>query len=161
MSPGFETRSAKYRIIQLIESATSSLDIMMWYFTDEDIAKALVRKSENGVKVRIITEDTNATSTTSVIPLILGEKDSKKLPNIEIILDTKSTALITQQVPDGFNPYFHQHTMIVDGKIVVFGTNNWSMWGFYHNDEDILITDNTYIVNQFKKTFDFFYEGLR
>jgi phosphatidylserine/phosphatidylglycerophosphate/cardiolipin synthase-like enzyme len=161
MSPGFATRSAKYRIIQLIESATSSLDIMMWYFTDDEIAKALVKKSEKGVKVRIITEDTNATSTTSVIPFILGEKDSKKLSNIEVVLDTKSTALITQQVPDGFNPYFHQHTMIVDGKTVVFGTNNWSIWGFYHNDEDILITDNAYIVNQFKKTFDFFYKGLK
>jgi phosphatidylserine/phosphatidylglycerophosphate/cardiolipin synthase-like enzyme len=161
MSPGFATRSAKYRILQLIESATSSIDIMMWYFTDDDIARALIRKSEGGVNVRVITEDTNATSTTSVIPFMLAEKSLKKLSTLEIVLDTKSTTLIKQKVPEGFNPYFHQHTMVVDRGTAVFGTNNWSIWGFYHNDEDTLITDNAYIVSQFEKTFDYFYKQLK
>lgn len=161
MSPGFSNDSAKYRILELINSATTSLDLMMWDFTDTKIAQALVKKSEAGVHVRIVADNTNATSSYSVLPTLMKAKEKEGLKNLEVILDTKSTALITGPVPDGFNPYLHEHSMIVDGKIAVFGTNNWSMWGFYHNDEDTLITDNTYLVGQFEKTFDYFYTTLK
>lgn len=161
MSPGFSNRSVKYRILELIDSATSSLDLMVWDFTDESIARKLIAKSEKGIPVRVIAENSNATSTYSAIPFLVSSKASRGLTNLEIILDTKSTDLITESVPDGFNPYLHEHTMIVDGHTVVFGTNNWSLRGFYHNDEDTIVTDNAYLVGEFQKTFDFFYRGLR
>jgi len=134
---------------------------MIWDFTDERIAQALIKKSLAGVKVRIIAEDTNAYTPHSMIPFLLSKKEKNNLSNIEIILDTKSKMLITERVPGGFNPYLHQHTMIFDGKTTVFGTNNWSFWGFYRNDEDMLITNNAYLTNEFQKTFNFFYQTLK
>lgn len=161
MSPGFSKNSIKYRVLELINSAQSSIDFMIWDFTDERIAQALIKKSLAGVKVRIIAEDTNAYTPHSMIPFLLSKKEKNNLSNIEIILDTKSKMLITERVSGGFNPYLHQHTMIFDGKTTVFGTNNWSFWGFYRNDEDMLITNNAYLTNEFQKTFNFFYQTLK
>lgn len=161
MSPGLGNRTAKSRILKMISSATSTIDIMMWHFTDYDLAKALINKAEKGIKIRIITEDSNATSTNSMIPILNKYNESGNKNNIEIILDTKSKSLIKENMPASFNPYFHQHTMLVDGREVVFGTNNWTEWAFFHNDEDILVTNIPYIVNKFQETFDYFYKQLR
>lgn len=161
MSPGFLKNSVKYRILDLIHSAQQNIDIMMWDFTDRQIAQALIKKSIEGVKVCLIAEDTNAKMKHSIIPWLQEKKIRNNLSNFDIILDTKSKSLIKENVPPDFNPYLHQHTMIVDKKITVFGTTNWSMWGFYYNDEDMLITNNAALTNEFEKTFNFFYETLK
>lgn len=161
MSPGFSKRSLKYRILDLIENATSSLDLMMWDFTDEDIAQALIKKGKEGLKVRLLVENTTTENIHSVVSYMSFKKEKEGLQNLEIILDDKSEEFVKEIVPYGFNPYLHQHTMIVDKNVVVFGTNNWSLWGFYQNDEDSIVTDDKYAVEEFQKTFDYFYKVLK
>jgi phosphatidylserine/phosphatidylglycerophosphate/cardiolipin synthase-like enzyme len=163
MGPGFSRNSVRYRILELIDTAHKSLDLIMWDITDRQIAQALLKKILSGVKVRIVAEDSVAENKFSILPYLTSEKKKHSLSNLEIILDTKAAALITPgpEIPKGFNPYMHHHVMIVDEKTVVFGSNNWSTSGFYHNDEDTLITDNAYITGEFKKTFSFFYETLK
>ena len=51
--------------------------------------------------------------------------------------------------------------MIIDNQKIIFGTNNWSTWGFYKNDEDTILTNNKYLVTEFQKTFDYFYKTLK
>lgn len=161
MSPGYPVFSVQNRIEGIINSAISSIDIMAWYLTDEKIAEAIIKKSREGVNIRIIAEDSNATTTDSVLPLIMSAKEANRLSNIEIILDTKLTEAIKDKMPEGFNPYFHQHTMLVDSRVVVFGTNNWGKWGFYKNDEDTIVTDNKYLIGEFQNTFNYFYRTLK
>lgn len=46
---------AKTEILKLINSATSSIDLVMAYFGDRDINNAIIEKANQGVKVTIIT----------------------------------------------------------------------------------------------------------
>ncbi len=163
MGPGFSRNSIKHRILQLIDSAQTSMDLIMWDITDRQIARALLKRTIEGVRVRIIAEDSVAENKYSVLPYLASEKKKNNMSNLEIILDTKAAALITPgpEIPKDFNPYLHHHVMIVDSKTSVFGTNNWSTSGFYRNDEDTIITDNSYLTDAFRKTFDFFYTTLK
>ncbi len=161
-SPGFEKNSVKYKIIESINKAEKNIDIIMWQFTDRSIADALINKSKEGIKVRIITDDLVADGPSSEITYIKGKIKEDNLKNIEVVLDTKSNSkLDLATLGDGFSAFIHHHFMTIDNSTVVFGTNNWSSWGFYSNDEDTIMTNNSYLVSEFQKTFDYFYKTLK
>lgn len=161
-SPGFNTNSVKDKIIQEINASKKSIDIIMWQFTDKSIANALIKKAKEGIKVRIIADDLVANNSDSALPYIKKMIPEDKLSNIEIVVDTKSNSQIDlASLGDGFSAFIHHHFMIVDNSTIILGTNNWSSWGFYKNDEDTLVTNNTYLVTEFQKTFDFFYKTLK
>lgn len=162
VSPGFYKNSIKYKIIDEIKKAKEDIKIIMWSFTDKNIAEALLNKAINGIPVKIITEDLFAYDNSSVIPYLENKIQEKSLNNFEIILDTKSNDQIDlSKFYKDFTPFIHQHFMITDNKTLVFGANNWSYWGFYKNDESTIITNNNYLVSEFEKNFNYFYQILK
>jgi phosphatidylserine/phosphatidylglycerophosphate/cardiolipin synthase-like enzyme len=160
-SPGFSTQSVKSRIINTIASSTESLDLIMWEFTDNQIAAALRKKAEEGVRIRIIAEDLTSTGTDSMIPSLIKTKEEKKLDNLEIILDTKLAAEVREEMPDDFTPFIHHHSIIADGKMLILGSGNWTLWGFYNNDENAWVTNDAYLIQESQKTFEHFYDLLK
>jgi cardiolipin hydrolase len=44
------------RLIQLVEEATSSLDICMFFITCQDLSEAVIRVHRRGVNVRVIAD---------------------------------------------------------------------------------------------------------
>jgi phosphatidylserine/phosphatidylglycerophosphate/cardiolipin synthase-like enzyme len=161
-SPGFDENSVKYRILQEISKAKKIINIIMWQFTDKMIADALIDKAKEGIPIKIITEDLVANNISSSIPYLKNIIAHDNLNNIEIILDTKSNEKIDlTKLSPGFSSFIHHHFMTVDKETLIFGTNNWSTWGFYKNDEDTLITNNKYLIGEFENTFDYFYKTLK
>ncbi|MDD5165395.1 MAG: phospholipase D-like domain-containing protein [Candidatus Pacebacteria bacterium] len=160
-SPGFGKQAVKYRIIDIIGKSEKTLDLMMWDITDRQVASAVVKRVQAGVKVRIIAEVATASTEASMIPYLQEQKEKLGLNNLEIILDTKLPAQSIDVLPDDFAPYIHHHSLIADGKVLVFGSQNWSLWGFYNNDENAFVTDNSYLISEFQKTFDHFYTILK
>ena len=162
MSPGFDKNSVKYKIIDEISKAQKNIDIIMWQFTDRKIANALIEKAKIGIPVKIISDDLVANEIGSSIPYLKEAVLKNNLNNLEIIIDTKSKEQIdTTKFSPNFNPLIHHHFMIIDNQKIIFGTNNWSTWGFYKNDEDTILTNNKYLVTEFQKTFDYFYKTLK
>lgn len=160
-SPGYSTHSIKHEIIKHISEADSSIKIMMWYFTDMQIANSVIERAEEGVAIDIIVESKASNNKDSVVPYLKEVKQSKNLDNLNIILDTKLSGEVKEKVPEGFKPYIHHHSVVVDDDILIFGSSNWSLWGFYYNDENNLITDNKYIINKYNETFDYFLKLLK
>jgi len=160
-SPGYSTHSIKHEIIKHISEADSSIKIMMWYFTDIQIANSIIERAEEGVTIDIIVESKASDNKDSVVSYLKKVKQSKNLDNLNIILDTKLSGEVKEKVPEGFKPYIHHHSVIIDDDILIFGSSNWSLWGFYYNDENNLITDNQYIVDEYNKTFDYFINLLK
>ncbi len=156
-SPGFKENSVKTRILEMIDQATSSIDIMIWRMTDKDIAKALVEKGKQGVNVRVITDDYYLWSQASSVGLLLEAKRAFKLDSLNVVSDGLRTLDLNQKIEEGlgyFNPYFHQHTLLVDDKMALSGSNNWSFNGFYRNDESIVISNVDFWVKGFRASFD-------
>ncbi len=103
----------------------------MWQFNDKSIAKALVEAAQRGVTVTIITDDLVAEDPDSAIPYLQNKITNDSLSNLTVILDTKSkSAIDLTKLSSGFNPFVHEHAMIVDDIILQFGSNNWTQWGF-------------------------------
>jgi phosphatidylserine/phosphatidylglycerophosphate/cardiolipin synthase-like enzyme len=161
-SPGYKRQSVRYKILDLIKGAKSSINIMMWELNDKEIANALVSQANKGVKVTIIADDLRASDQDSAIPFLQSKVNENKSGNLQIILDTKSKKMIdlSKFGPD-FNPFIHHHSMIVDDATLEFGSNNWTEWGFTKNDEDTIITNNKYLIGEFGKTFNYFLTTLK
>jgi cardiolipin hydrolase len=56
------------RLIQLLEEATSSLDICMFFFTCQDLSEAVIRVHRKGVTVRVIADAEMADGCGTQIP---------------------------------------------------------------------------------------------
>lgn len=66
---------------------------------------------------------------------------------------------IPPDVPD-FYSIFHHHNMIVDGKVVVTGTANWTYGGFFLNDENFLVISDSGIAADFNRIFEAYLKSL-
>ena len=151
-SPGFKSFSFKNRLIELIDSADESLDVMSWMITDEDVFRAFVRAKRRGVAVKFIIDDYSLRQSESVFERVVSS-------GFEYRLDTSLQEGVVQDLfVDEYNAYFHFHSLIVDDKILVNGTNNWSFAGFLLNDELILVTDDDFAVGRFSEVFDFYWQ---
>jgi phosphatidylserine/phosphatidylglycerophosphate/cardiolipin synthase-like enzyme len=161
--PGFKSNSAKHRMIDLIETAEEEIKIIIWRITDDDVAKALYAKSLEGVKIKILTDDFYVWGEDSALKRLYDRSWQTGNDNIEIVSDFYRTLDLGDQIEEEeyFNPYLHQHTLIVDSESVLSGTNNWTYNGFYKNDEMIFISDVSSVVEGFVDSFDFHYEALK
>jgi phosphatidylserine/phosphatidylglycerophosphate/cardiolipin synthase-like enzyme len=163
-SPGFKKNSIKQRMLDLIESSHKNIDILIWRLTDDDIVKKLIEKAQKKVQVRIITDDYYIWSNNSALRKLARDLRNNLIKdNIEIVSDLYRTLNFhnIKYSEKYFNPYLHQHALIVDDDIVLAGTNNWSYNGFFRNDESILISDVDFWVNDFRSSFDHQYQELK
>ncbi len=125
-------------ITDLIDNSTVSLDIMMFTFTDRDIANSLICAINRGVKVRIIAETFQASNQWSVTDFL--EKNGA-----ELVLDE--------------NPkVFHHKVMIIDGKSVATGSYNYTLSAGNYNDENIIIIESDIFSDAYLKCFNEFWE---
>lgn len=155
-SPGIKQNTTNQRLIDLINSATSSIKVVTWQITDYDVGNALVDKAKNGVFVSVLVDDRNIALKDSAIPKMQERIKNEGITNIEIIDDSKRNVMInTDSDPSNdLNSFLHQHTLIVDDSIVAFGTNNWSANAAYDNDENMIVSDIDYVVQAFIKSYD-------
>lgn len=164
--PGYKENSVKYKIIDLIKNANKKIEILAWQLNDRDIFKAISDKAKEGVEVYIIADDFYLWTEESVIKDFFGLKKNTNT-KINTIADSFYTFLVSSEYLKEdkrvlkFNPFLHHHTIIVDDSVVVTGTNNWGLAGFYANDESIVVTDVDWFVKEYNEYFDFIYKKLK
>ena len=152
-SPGFGTNSFKQRLIELMKSAESTIDIAIWKFADLELAKLLVAKAKSGVRVRLIIDDHSGIGGMDVFGCLTSN------PVIQLKAGLQMKAANQKDEASGNKsiiprrPFIHHHTVIVDDRVIAFGSSNWSYAGFYMNDEANLITDITWITQPFVQVF--------
>ncbi len=142
------------RVLNLITHATERIRVMMWSITDTHVARALVSAARAGKRVEILTDDSTMFNTHSVIPDLHEEKETHTLNMFEIFTDAKRTEEVSPDMDTGFNPFLHHHTTIIDSRIVLFGTSNWSANGFYYNNEATMISTIPYLISSFEHIFE-------
>lgn len=152
-SPGLVNNNIKDRMLNLIKNSSSNIKIMTWFLTDKDVAAELALKSEQ-IPVSIITDDSNWSTTGSVFPILVVQKDRQNLSKLELITDSNRNQEIAKLLPnENLNSFLHHHLLVVDDQVAVFGTNNWSSNGFFRNDESIMVTNIKSIVEAFEKSY--------
>ncbi|NCA93492.1 hypothetical protein EOM82_09775, partial [bacterium] len=163
-SPGREGDGVKARLASLINSAQTEIKVMIWDFTDKDLALALVRRARAGVKVTLLTDTWNFANENSVFVYLAQAKERYRLDNFEILLDQASGDRAKEQINDAslaedFDPFLHLHVLMIDNRQVLFGTNNWSRAGSFYNDESIMVSDDPAFIGAFQDVFNWQYKG--
>lgn len=121
------------RLIQLVEEATSSLDICMFFFTCQDLSEAIISVHRKGVRVRVITDAEMADGRGTQIP----ELRKYGVP----VRMKKSVSLM------------HHKFIIINNHMLVSGSCNWTMKAFTENWENILVTSVPNLVMPFSHHF--------
>lgn len=140
------------KIISFIDNASKSIDIAIFIFEWKPIADALIRASERGIIIRLLTDirscylkikPQNSKNQLSCknIPMYLLSK-----PNIEIfVYDNR--------------PYIMHHKfMIIDSDTIITGSYNYQERATTGNRENILISKDEFIIQQHFNEVNFLIE---
>ena len=126
-------------IIKNIDNAKEFINIAMYTFTDREIAQAILRAKDRGVDIKIYLDrsQVNAEYSKSRYFVNNGIEDIRISSN---------------------NYIMHNKFAIIDNKIVITGSYNWTASAGERNDENLLVIDNKNVVkkyqNQFKNLWD-------
>jgi phosphatidylserine/phosphatidylglycerophosphate/cardiolipin synthase-like enzyme len=133
----FPDKSKKnmWRFIKWIQKAKKTLDICIFNFTNDDIAKAVKERHDAGVKVRIIADDESMNG---------KGNDVQALCDYGIEVRTDSA------------PEYHMHDkfVVVDHAFVMTGSFNWTFQAVNNNQENVLVVDHPYYCESYTKEYE-------
>jgi phosphatidylserine/phosphatidylglycerophosphate/cardiolipin synthase-like enzyme len=110
------------RIIKLIDGAKKSVYLQCYSFTSKPIAIALLKAKRRGLKVEIITDKSQIKANGSIV----AQLHARKIP---VFIDHRVAIA-------------HNKTMIIDGRIVLTGSYNWTNAAEKRNAENLVIFYN-------------------
>lgn len=133
-----ENNGGLYRIIELIRNAESSVKIASFSFTHEELADELLKADIKGINVYVLME--------------------RRQRNVQNSQYARAKDFGLNIKVDGNKYNMHHKFMVIDGKIVITGSPNFSFSGFNRNDENMLIIFNEELALGFDGEFDKLFE---
>lgn len=124
--------SCQKRVIELIDSAESTLQCAVFSFTLESVATALVRAQERGVDVWVVTESSQ-----------LNEETNDILEESAVFFRL-----------DGNPRSMHHKFVVVDQKWVATGSFNWTFFADEQNDENLMVFESKSLAQAFGQEFE-------
>ncbi len=122
------------QIISTLNTSTQSIRFLAYSFTSDPIEQAMVARSQAGVSVSGVFENSGSQTPFSAY----GKLKAEGIP----------------VYTDG-NPWvMHHKVIIIDERTVIFGSFNFSDNADTQNDENLLIIDNPDIARAFKAEYD-------
>ncbi|XP_071360215.1 mitochondrial cardiolipin hydrolase [Trachinotus anak] len=121
------------RLLRHILSATSSLDLCVFAFSNMDLCRAILALHSKGVIIRVVTD-----------------KDYAAITGSQIGILRKSGICVRCGVG---SVYMHHKFVVVDHRLLVTGSLNWTLTAVQSNMENILITEEPQLVQPFIKEF--------
>ncbi len=121
------------RIVELLLNAEQSIDFMVYVFTADEIADALLDRASAGVAVRGVIERGQAGNEGS-------EFERLRQSGIDIRLDANERNL-------------HHKVIVIDGKTVITGSYNFSRSAREFNDENVLVLHDAEVASRFLLEF--------
>lgn len=126
----------KDRIIPYLNEAQTTIQVAMAWFTSGELFNALLKSTRKGVEVELILLD-NAINFMDYAP------------DFNLFIKAGGKLRIAGSVVG----FMHHKFCIVDDRIVITGSYNWTYYAETRNVENIVITDNVEIINLFKSEF--------
>lgn len=125
----------KTPIVQALHTATQSIYMAMAWFTDADILDILIKKRAEGKKV-----------------ILVLSNDAINF-NESYSLDFTPFKAVGGKLLTFDQSFLHHKFTIIDEKILINGSANYTYSGFHKNKENILISDEPSLVHGFLEHF--------
>ncbi|TPE44741.1 phospholipase D-like domain-containing protein [Pontibacter mangrovi] len=136
-SPGDDCLNA---IVESIDEAERSMKICVFTISDNRITEAIIRAHKRGLSIKIITDNDKLHDTGSDIRELAAR-------GLEVRIDKTRS-------------HMHHKFTIFDEERVLTGSYNWTRSAALYNHENILITDNHSIVQDYSREFDRLWERM-
>ena len=120
-------------IIKNINQAQAFINIAMYIFTDKEIALPLVKARERGVKVRLYLDK--------------DQVDYKYSQSRFLVQKGIKTRISSN------NYIMHNKFAIIDNRLLLTGSYNWTFSANNRNDENLMIIDDPEIIEIFQNQF--------
>ncbi len=120
-------------IVRALDGAGQTVHIAMYYFTDAELADAVVRAHQRGVQTYVHLD--------------------KSQVNHQY---AKARYLATKGVPvriSSNSAIMHNKFAIVDGSTIITGSYNWTKSAYQRNDENLLIMHRPDVAQRYKQRF--------
>ncbi|XP_029288981.1 mitochondrial cardiolipin hydrolase isoform X2 [Cottoperca gobio] len=121
------------RLLRHILSASSSLDLCVFAFSNLDLCRAVLALHSRGVTIRVLTDKDYAAITGSRIGVL-------RKAGICVRCDVASV-------------YMHHKFAVVDGRLLITGSLNWTLTAVQSNAENVIVTEDPHLVRPFLKEF--------
>ena len=121
-------------IIKNINQAEAFINIAMYIFTDKEIALPLVKARERDVKVRLYLDK--------------DQVDYKYSQSRFLVQKGIKTRISTN------NYIMHNKFAIIDNRILLTGSYNWTFSANHRNDENLMVIDDPDVISRFQNYFE-------
>ena len=140
----FPSAECLERLLAHMSRASRTLDVCVYDLTDTRIRDALLVRHKAGVRVRVISDHENATHTSSAILQLAAE-------GVATLVDATS-AHVTQR--PALTHLMHHKFVLVDEALLLTGSFNMTYSASSKNFENILLTDDAYLVQKYAGEFE-------
>lgn len=124
------------KLIAFIQSANSSVHVMIYSFTLDEVADALIAAKQKGLDVKVLMDNTQAGNQYS-------EDERLMAAGVEVkIMNLPSTHI------------FHHKVAIIDGKSFSTGSFNYSQNADEGNAENLMMVSNIKMATQLESAFN-------
>jgi cardiolipin hydrolase len=126
-------------LIRWISSARTSIHVLIYSFTLDNVRDALIQAKNRGVDVKIVFDEEQARGRGS-------EYSNLKAAGVDVRVDTGSGLM-------------HDKVAIIDNHIIITGSFNWSQAGNQENNENLIVIDNSSWASAYEHQFQLIYNA--
>ncbi len=117
-----------------IRASTTSIDVLMHHFTFGDLVKELAKAQERGVQVRVL--------------LNAADREEHRGSKWDRLVAAGGSIRYKQNNADAYQ-LMHHKLAIIDGRILMNGSGNWSGSAFFNNFENYVRYEDPRVTNPF------------
>ena len=121
-------------VVNALTAAKTSVLVQAYSFTSAPIAKALVDAHKRGVKIQVILDRSNRTANYSAADFVAHA-------GIPTFIDDKHSIA-------------HNKILVIDGRIVITGSFNFTKAAEEHNAENLLVIDDSALAERYTQNWD-------
>jgi len=118
-----------------------TVDLCVFTLSDDRITQEVLAALGRGVALRFITDNTKEFDAGSDVARL-------RAAGVPIVVDRTDA-------------HMHHKFAIFDGQWLLNGSYNWTRSACYHNEENLVATDDVRLVRQFQQVFDRLWQGLQ
>ncbi len=134
---------AREAILDELKNAKEEINVAMYILTDRELSNALISAKNRGVKVKILLDAKSAEEIGYSKHHFLSERE------IDVKLDNTH-----KSYGDKYEGIMHNKFAIIDNKILITGSYNWTHSAEELNNENLLIIkDAEELLNEFEEEF--------
>ena len=135
-----QDRPISSRVRPLIQNATASIDVAVFFLTHKGITQDLLEAKQRGVRVRVIMDATGASNEYS-------KHDLLRVGGVPV------------KVED-WGGKMHAKSAMIDGQVVITGSMNWTGAGEGGNDENTVLLYSKSKSSEYRAWFDTLWNRL-